>query len=226
MGSASQPADPPLAALSRTLGRAVAERRCCLLTGACPGLPHEAVLGARARGVQCRSRAAQTGLQYCAVDSMTTSSTWRSLSQAASRRSWAGVLPNGRRSNASSASAASSETSIEAVERRDLVPLRERGLREDARTKESSVPPSAITAWPMCTSAVTCVPTRTPRIFRVFEVEDQLEIPFFVPPGLQHGTVAHDSYNFIAREPPGNSRAPPSAATGAWSGRHDWRAFV
>ena len=50
MGSASEPAAPALAALSRKLGRAIAERGCCLLTGACPGLPHEAVLGARALG--------------------------------------------------------------------------------------------------------------------------------------------------------------------------------
>jgi uncharacterized protein (TIGR00725 family) len=41
---------PALAALSRKLGRAIAARGCCLLTGACPGLPHEAVLGARALG--------------------------------------------------------------------------------------------------------------------------------------------------------------------------------
>lgn len=48
MGTASEPVAPPLAALSRRLGRAIAERGCCLLTGACPGLPHEAVLGAKA----------------------------------------------------------------------------------------------------------------------------------------------------------------------------------
>src|SRR5262245_50200745 len=47
MGSAIDPAAPALASLCRRLGRAVAERGCCLLTGACPGLPHEAVLGAR-----------------------------------------------------------------------------------------------------------------------------------------------------------------------------------
>jgi hypothetical protein len=50
MGSASEPAEPALAALCRRLGRAVAERGCCLLTGACPGLPQEAVLGARELG--------------------------------------------------------------------------------------------------------------------------------------------------------------------------------
>jgi uncharacterized protein (TIGR00725 family) len=50
MGSASAPVDPTIAALCRRLGRAVAERGCCLLTGACPGLPHEAVLGAKAVG--------------------------------------------------------------------------------------------------------------------------------------------------------------------------------
>ncbi len=47
MGSASEPADPPVAALCRRLGRAVAEHGACLLTGACQGLPHEAVLGAK-----------------------------------------------------------------------------------------------------------------------------------------------------------------------------------
>jgi uncharacterized protein (TIGR00725 family) len=50
MGSASEPANPTLAALSRRLGRTIAERGCCLLTGACPGLPHEAVLGAKELG--------------------------------------------------------------------------------------------------------------------------------------------------------------------------------
>jgi uncharacterized protein (TIGR00725 family) len=47
MGSAREPVEATVAALSRRLGRAIAERRCCLLTGACPGLPHEAVLGAK-----------------------------------------------------------------------------------------------------------------------------------------------------------------------------------
>jgi uncharacterized protein (TIGR00725 family) len=50
MGSASELTAPGVAALCRRLGRAIAERGCCLLTGACPGLPHEAVLGARAAG--------------------------------------------------------------------------------------------------------------------------------------------------------------------------------
>jgi uncharacterized protein (TIGR00725 family) len=50
MGSATEPLAPAQAALSRQLGRAVAARGCCLLTGACPGLPHEAVLGAREIG--------------------------------------------------------------------------------------------------------------------------------------------------------------------------------
>lgn len=47
MGSASEPVEPNVSGLCRRLGRAIAERGCCLLTGACPGLPHEAVLGAR-----------------------------------------------------------------------------------------------------------------------------------------------------------------------------------
>ena len=50
MGSASEPADPPVAALCRRLGRAIADRGACLLTGACPGLPHETVLGAKETG--------------------------------------------------------------------------------------------------------------------------------------------------------------------------------
>jgi hypothetical protein len=50
MGSATEPAAPALAALCRPLGRIVAECGCCLLTGASPGLPHEAVLGAREVG--------------------------------------------------------------------------------------------------------------------------------------------------------------------------------
>jgi uncharacterized protein (TIGR00725 family) len=47
MGAASEPADSGVAALCRSLGRMIAERGACLLTGACPGLPHEAVLGAK-----------------------------------------------------------------------------------------------------------------------------------------------------------------------------------
>ena len=46
-GSASEPANRPVAALCRRLGRAVAEHGACLLTGACQGLAHEAVLGAK-----------------------------------------------------------------------------------------------------------------------------------------------------------------------------------
>jgi uncharacterized protein (TIGR00725 family) len=47
MGAASGPVDAGVAALCRRLGRTVAERGACLLTGACPGLPHESVLGAK-----------------------------------------------------------------------------------------------------------------------------------------------------------------------------------
>lgn len=50
MGSAAEPVDPSVSARCRRLGQAVAERGCCLLTGACPGLPHEAALGAREVG--------------------------------------------------------------------------------------------------------------------------------------------------------------------------------
>ena len=47
MGSANGQAEPTVVELCRRLGRAVAESGCCLLTGACPGLPHTAVLGAK-----------------------------------------------------------------------------------------------------------------------------------------------------------------------------------
>jgi uncharacterized protein (TIGR00725 family) len=50
MGSAGGDAEPAVAGACRTLGRAIAERGCCLLTGACPGLPHDAVLGAKESG--------------------------------------------------------------------------------------------------------------------------------------------------------------------------------
>lgn len=47
MGSADGQAETSVVELCRRLGRAVAESGCCLLTGACPGLPHVAVLGAK-----------------------------------------------------------------------------------------------------------------------------------------------------------------------------------
>jgi predicted Rossmann-fold nucleotide-binding protein len=50
MGSAGGEFSPALVAGCRELGRAIAESRCCLLTGACPGVPHEAVLGAKGAG--------------------------------------------------------------------------------------------------------------------------------------------------------------------------------
>ena len=50
MGSASENENPAVLELCRMLGRAVAARGCCLLTGACPGLPHAAVLGAQEAG--------------------------------------------------------------------------------------------------------------------------------------------------------------------------------
>lgn len=46
MGSASGPIEPAVASLARELGRAIARAGCTLITGACPGLPQEAVLGA------------------------------------------------------------------------------------------------------------------------------------------------------------------------------------
>lgn len=50
MGSAGGDVDPKIVDLCRRLGRAVAGHGCCLLTGACPGLPHDVVLGAKATG--------------------------------------------------------------------------------------------------------------------------------------------------------------------------------
>ena len=47
MGSADEKAESTVVELCRRLGRAVADSGCCLLTGACPGLPHAAVLGAK-----------------------------------------------------------------------------------------------------------------------------------------------------------------------------------
>jgi len=46
MGSAGGDLEPKVTSVCRNLGRAIAKHGCCLLTGACPGLPHEAVLGA------------------------------------------------------------------------------------------------------------------------------------------------------------------------------------
>jgi uncharacterized protein (TIGR00725 family) len=50
MGSAGNDVDPAIAAKCRIVGQAIAARGCCLLTGACPGLPHETVLGAKDTG--------------------------------------------------------------------------------------------------------------------------------------------------------------------------------
>ena len=50
MGSAGGREAGEVLGLCRELGRAIAEAGCCLLTGACPGLPHEAVVGAKEAG--------------------------------------------------------------------------------------------------------------------------------------------------------------------------------
>jgi uncharacterized protein (TIGR00725 family) len=50
MGSAAADLESGVAQTCRRLGRAIAEHECCLLTGGCPGLPHEAVLGAKEAG--------------------------------------------------------------------------------------------------------------------------------------------------------------------------------
>lgn len=50
MGSAGGEFGRVLAESCHELGRAIAVRGCCLLTGACPGLPHEVVLAAKSAG--------------------------------------------------------------------------------------------------------------------------------------------------------------------------------
>jgi len=50
MGSAGGELEASVAESCRRLGSAIATSGCCLLTGACPGVPHEAVLGAKSAG--------------------------------------------------------------------------------------------------------------------------------------------------------------------------------
>jgi uncharacterized protein (TIGR00725 family) len=50
MGSAATDFESEVAQTCRRLGRSIAEQGCCLVTGACPGLPHEAVIGAKEVG--------------------------------------------------------------------------------------------------------------------------------------------------------------------------------
>jgi hypothetical protein len=50
MGSASGELDPAVVVGVRRLGAAIARAGCTLVTGACPGLPMEAVVGAKAAG--------------------------------------------------------------------------------------------------------------------------------------------------------------------------------
>jgi uncharacterized protein (TIGR00725 family) len=50
MGSAGGAISDGELALARRLGRRIAERECTIVTGACPGLPHAAVLGAHEAG--------------------------------------------------------------------------------------------------------------------------------------------------------------------------------
>lgn len=52
MGSAAEEVERTLAEQCRALGKAIAEQGCCVLTGACPGMPHEVVLGAKEVGGQ------------------------------------------------------------------------------------------------------------------------------------------------------------------------------
>jgi uncharacterized protein (TIGR00725 family) len=50
MGSAGGAISEEELALARRLGRRIAERDCTIVTGACPGLPHAATLGAQEEG--------------------------------------------------------------------------------------------------------------------------------------------------------------------------------
>lgn len=50
MGSAESDHPEPVRARARDLGRAIAERGCIVVTGACPGLPYECARGAREAG--------------------------------------------------------------------------------------------------------------------------------------------------------------------------------
>lgn len=50
MGSADRSFAERVRRRARRLGQVIAEADCALVTGACPGLPHEAVLGAKERG--------------------------------------------------------------------------------------------------------------------------------------------------------------------------------
>ena len=50
MGAAGGEFSNHLSGMARALGEAIASQGCCLLTGACPGLPHHAVLGAKSLG--------------------------------------------------------------------------------------------------------------------------------------------------------------------------------
>lgn len=50
MGSAGGDLAEDILAKAYELGERIAQRDCIILTGACPGLPHEAVLGAKAHG--------------------------------------------------------------------------------------------------------------------------------------------------------------------------------
>jgi hypothetical protein len=50
MGSAGGPLPEEICELARRLGTEIARHNCILLTGACPGIPHESVLGAKGAG--------------------------------------------------------------------------------------------------------------------------------------------------------------------------------
>src|SRR5205814_310299 len=98
-------------------------------------------------GFQYRSNASQTGFQYWAVDSITTSSTSCSSSHAASDRSWSGLLPNIRRSNSYAPSISTSDTTTASIFLSDPSALHfEVGLTQPRRVENAPLATSAATA--------------------------------------------------------------------------------
>jgi uncharacterized protein (TIGR00725 family) len=63
MGSAAELSDHAIRDQCRRLGRAIAEHGCCLLTGACPGIPHEVALGAKEIGGHTMGISPASGLR-------------------------------------------------------------------------------------------------------------------------------------------------------------------
>src|SRR5215469_3449692 len=88
-------------------------------------------------GFQYRSSAPQTGFQYWAVDSITTSSAFCSTSQAASERNCSGLLPNVRRSKWKSLSISTSDTTTPALFYEHRFPLSGKALVPPSRERRA-----------------------------------------------------------------------------------------